>query len=114
MTICDGLKGKVQTVLGPISPDDLGITLPHEHCLIDLTVLFKEPVGEKEKALAYQPVTLENIGWVRTHFNNNLDNMNLSDENVAIEALEEVTKWPSRLFDNQLKASAQNFDQNQI
>lgn len=30
-------KGYVQTVLGPVSPDSLGITLPHEHVLIDMT-----------------------------------------------------------------------------
>ena len=29
------------------------------------------------------------------------------------QELEEVAKWPVRLFDNQLKASAQNLDQNQ-
>ncbi len=28
----------VITVLGPIAPDDLGITLPHEHIFIDLTI----------------------------------------------------------------------------
>ncbi|GAB3273348.1 phosphotriesterase family protein [Parahaliea aestuarii] len=30
-------KGKIQTVLGPIDPNTLGITLPHEHVLIDMT-----------------------------------------------------------------------------
>ncbi len=28
-------EGKVMTVLGPISPDDMGVTLPHEHVLVD-------------------------------------------------------------------------------
>ena len=27
----------IMTVLGPISPTDLGVTLPHEHIFIDLT-----------------------------------------------------------------------------
>ena len=31
-------SGKVQTVLGTISPQALGITLPHEHVLIDMTM----------------------------------------------------------------------------
>lgn len=31
-------KGKVHTVLGPISPDSLGLTLPHEHVLVDMTL----------------------------------------------------------------------------
>jgi phosphotriesterase-related protein len=30
-------SGKVETVLGPIDPEELGHTLPHEHVLIDLT-----------------------------------------------------------------------------
>ncbi len=27
--------GKVMTVLGPISPEEMGVTLPHEHALVD-------------------------------------------------------------------------------
>ena len=30
-------KGFVQTVLGPVKPESLGLTLPHEHVLIDMT-----------------------------------------------------------------------------
>ena len=31
-------KGQVQTVLGPVAPEDLGLTLPHEHVLVDMTL----------------------------------------------------------------------------
>ena len=31
-------KGFVQTVLGPVEPTSLGLTLPHEHVLIDMTL----------------------------------------------------------------------------
>jgi phosphotriesterase-related protein len=31
------LKGRIQTVLGPIAPEDLGPTLMHEHLLCDIT-----------------------------------------------------------------------------
>lgn len=31
-------RGKVQTVLGPVEPAELGLTLPHEHVLIDMTL----------------------------------------------------------------------------
>ena len=34
------MSGKVQTVLGPIEPDELGVTLTHEHLLIDISVLY--------------------------------------------------------------------------
>jgi len=80
--------GKVQTVLGPIDPDELGVTLPHEHFLIDQSVWFTEPTANSEKALAHQPVSLVNLGWVRYHPYNSLDNISLMDEEMAInEAL---------------------------
>ena len=31
----DPLRRKVMTVLGPASPDDMGVTLPHEHVPVD-------------------------------------------------------------------------------
>ena len=37
------IEGKVQTVLGPVEPADLGVTLTHEHMLIDLRVLYGGP-----------------------------------------------------------------------
>lgn len=82
------LTGKTQTVLGPVSTEDLGIVLPHEHLLDDRSALFVEPSAASEKALAHQPVSLENLHWIRHHRRNNLDNMMLLDEQVAIsEAL---------------------------
>ena len=42
MEISD-LVGKIQTVLGPIDPDDLGFTLMHEHIFIDISVRFVSP-----------------------------------------------------------------------
>ena len=32
----DDLRGKIQTVLGPIAPEALGRTLMHEHVLSDI------------------------------------------------------------------------------
>ena len=82
------LSGKVQTVLGLTAPENLGITLPHEHLLVDLAIFFNEPTDPNEKLLAHQPVSLENLGWIRYHFLNNLDNLRLGDEQLAIsEAL---------------------------
>ena len=77
------LAGQAQTVLGPIAGEAMGITLPHEHLLIDFGVMFKEPEDERGRALARQPVTLETLGWVRQHFSSNRDNLRLLDEQVA-------------------------------
>lgn len=79
------VAGKVQTALGLIEPQDLGITLPHEHLLIDVTVYFVEPTEESEKVLAHQPVTLENLSWVRYHMKDSVDNQLLLDEEMAIK-----------------------------
>ncbi|MGH7415540.1 MAG: phosphotriesterase family protein [Candidatus Rokuibacteriota bacterium] len=77
------LSGQAQTVLGPIAGQAMGITLPHEHLLIDFEVMFKEPANAGERGLARQPVSLANLGWIRQHFSSNLDNLQLLDETVA-------------------------------
>ena len=66
---------KAQTVLGPINVDDLGITLPHEHLLIDMKIWFTEPTEASLKQLAYEKVKLKNLFWVIYNQYNNLDNM---------------------------------------
>ena len=84
----ESLTGKVQTVLGLIDPGDLGITLMHEHLLIDQTcggVYFTEPEEAGDRELAHQPVTLENLSWVRYHMTDNLDNRMLLDEELSIK-----------------------------
>jgi phosphotriesterase-related protein len=77
------LSGQAQTVLGPVAAEAMGITLPHEHLLIDFEVMFKAPVTGSERGLARQPVGLANLGWVRQNFSSNLDNLQLLDETVA-------------------------------
>ena len=77
------LSGKAQTVLGPVDGDTMGITLPHEHLLIDFKVMFKEPEAAADKGRALAPVTMANLGWVRQNFSSSLDNLRLLDEDVA-------------------------------
>jgi phosphotriesterase-related protein len=79
--------GQVQTVLGAIAPDAMGVTLPHEHLLIDFKVMFSEPAAASDKGRAWEPVSLANLGWVRQHFNANLDNLRLTDEQVAADEI---------------------------
>ena len=67
--------GKVQTVLGPIEPDSMGVTLTHEHLLIDLSVVFVDPGDENGRRLAEEPIGLENLGWIRVNWSSNRDNL---------------------------------------
>ncbi|MEW6261972.1 MAG: aryldialkylphosphatase [Thermodesulfobacteriota bacterium] len=76
---------KAQTVLGLVHPDDLGITLPHEHLLLDGEIWFVEPKEAELKKMAFEPVGLENISWIMYNQYNNLDNLRLLDEDLAIK-----------------------------
>jgi len=85
------LKGKVQTVLGLIEPEELEITLPHEH-LVGCPVSaqpkkggYEEPGSGFEKRLALQPLSLENFWWVRYHPVSSVDNLDFLDEQVALK-----------------------------
>jgi phosphotriesterase-related protein len=77
-----GLKGKVQTVLGLIEPEELGITLIHEHILTDLSVFFVEPEEASVREISRQPVSLDNLWFVRYRFFDNIDNLRFTDENL--------------------------------
>ena len=80
----------VRTVLGDIAPDDLGITLCHEHLLIDLKRVFDEPDDEFGKEMARKPVELATLGWNRANYINNLDNVGLY---VEREVIEEISRY---------------------
>ena len=81
------MQGKVMTVLGPIEPDTLGITLTHEHLLTDLRVWCEEPDGEEQKKFVHAPVELSTIGAIRREPFGNLDNCLLDDQGLAIDEL---------------------------
>ena len=76
---------KAQTVLGLVAGDQLGVTLPHEHLLIDLKVWHQEPEGAGSKSLAQENLGIENLSWVLSNRYNNLDNLQLIDVDVAIQ-----------------------------
>ena len=81
----NGVKGFVQTVLGPVSPSELGPTMTHEHLLIDFLCMFNPPPEATARARSQEPITLENLGWVRYNSYSNRDNLLLGDEETAIE-----------------------------
>ena len=82
------LAGKIQTVLGTIAPEELGITLPHEHLFADITCLVEAPEEASQRGRAYQAVSLENLGWIRYNYFRNFDNSRLTDEDTALSELD--------------------------
>ena len=74
----------VQTVTGPIAPEELGVTMAHEHLLIH-NPSFVEPLEASERRRAHEPVSAQNIEWVRQYWTSNLDNLEVYDEVTARE-----------------------------
>ncbi len=86
------LTGRIQTVLGIIDADSLGVTLPHEHLLIVFPYLPFELSEASQKSRAHEPISLENLYWVKLHTGFHMDVRQLTDEELAIkEAL--LYKW---------------------
>jgi phosphotriesterase-related protein len=82
------LAGKVQTVLGLIDGAEIGLTLPHEHLLLDLTVRFKlVEESVTARTMAEKPMTLDMAGWIRFHLFENRDNLLLNDEELAVKEI---------------------------
>ncbi|MBY7144469.1 phosphotriesterase-related protein [Virgibacillus sp. NKC19-3] len=74
----------VETVQGPISVEQLGVTLMHEHLFTDRSRLWKDPVGP-EKDFAQTKVQLDILGKLRLNPYGNYDNTLMTDKDVASE-----------------------------
>ena len=81
------MKGMVQTVLGLKNPAEIGITLTHEHLLIDLTCYFRMPDEATARAIIDKPITIEMLGTLRKHFYASRDAQTMFDEQLAIEEI---------------------------
>ena len=86
--MADGsIAGRIQTVLGPINPGRLGVTLTHEHLLSDLSS--QRPLQGPASARGFydKPVSLETVGRIKYYGAQNLDNALLTDIPTAIEEI---------------------------
>lgn len=80
-------SGKVMTVLGQIPVDALGVTLMHEHILLDASSWWKRPCCGSEIAIAERPIDVGMLGELRMNPFLNRDNCQLLDVDAAIEEL---------------------------
>ena len=83
-------NGQINTVLGPISPEDLGATLTHEHLLTSLDCYYQTPEESSQRLLASEKLSFKNIGKMPGKWLHHSESMNLSDISIAIE---EVMDW---------------------
>ena len=83
------MGGLVRTVLGDIDADDLGVTMTHEHCLVDLRNWFVEPTEASKRENMDRPIEMSMLGELRRRqMSTTRTNLVLSDIDVAIQELE--------------------------
>ena len=71
-------SGLVRTVLGPIPVEAMGVTLLHEHILLDASSWWKRPCCGSEIAIAERPLDISMIGDLRMNPFLNRDNCGLA------------------------------------
>ncbi|CAI8030938.1 Phosphotriesterase-related protein [Geodia barretti] len=81
----EDVKGKVLTVLGPMEPGQLGVTLPHEHLLLDFTDATMDPGYCRADELAMLKLEMQNLGKIR-QFPYSVR------ENLTIDNVDQTTK----------------------
>ena len=77
----------IRTVQGPIAADELGITLGHEHLLIDLRGLWEQPPAERAYLVEQEP-TLENLGALLRNPYDSKPNLLIDDLELSIQELQ--------------------------
>ena len=86
-------SGSVRTVLGPIPVEAMGVTLMHEHVLLDTSSWWKRPCCASEIGFAERPLDVSMIGDLRMNPFLNRDNCGLLDAKVAIEELAHFVEY---------------------
>ncbi len=90
------MSATVMTVMGPIPAEAMGVTLMHEHLLVDATTWWHPPVEPSRMALADAPVSCAIYGELRMDPFVNKDNCRLDDVQTAIEEVREFRKLGGR------------------
>jgi phosphotriesterase-related protein len=85
------IRGHAQTVLGPVAAGDLGVTLSHDHVLMDGSFMYVDPPKAADQSLAEEQITLENRGWVAYNWTSSHHNVHLDSEELAITELNRFT-----------------------
>ena len=79
----------IETVNGPVTADQLGVTLTHEHVFLDLRKYWNPPAAAVQLAKAREPVSIHNIGSLRRNPLGNPDNLVFDDIALAVAELTE-------------------------
>lgn len=86
-------RKKVETVLGPVDPETLGVTLVHEHLMHKATSnLFTQRKPDAKHAnLSTKPFAVENLWWINYHPYSCLDNLVVNDDATITATRKEMS-----------------------
>jgi phosphotriesterase-related protein len=80
------MSAYIRTVLGSIAPTELGVTLGHEHLLIDLRGLWENPPPERAFLVDQEP-ELANLGALLRNPYDSRPNLLLDDPQLSVQEL---------------------------
>ena len=83
----------VMTVCGPISPDELGVTLCHQHVILNILNWFTEPKETSKHWVIDAPVSMEHRGLLHMDPTISKDNLIIDDIEMCIKELQELRMW---------------------
>ncbi len=88
-------SGTVMTVTGPVPVAEMGVTLMHEHILLDGAKAWRCPcdIDDEGRRVSEQPVNVEIIGELRMNPYLNRDNVSLDDADLALRELERYRRF---------------------
>ena len=88
-------SGTVMTVTGPVPVEEMGVTLMHEHILLDGGKAWRCPcdIDDEGRRVSEQPVNIEIIGELRMNPYLNRDNVSLDDADLALRELDRYRRF---------------------
>ena len=89
-------SGQVTTVAGPIPVDELGVTMMHEHIVVDATSWWHCPDCAERMFLTDDPVRMGILGELRMDPFVNRDNCSLTDVDLAVAELRQLADLGGR------------------
>src|SRR3954467_598095 len=90
-------NGAVMIVNGPVDPDELGITLTHEHVFLDLRPAYAiPPKSEADREFVEGPLTIEKLGRMKRDFGCVHDALLLDDPELALPEVREFVRLGGR------------------
>ncbi len=98
-------SGRVMTVSGPITPDEMGVTLMHEHILLDASKKWTASPGTSDlsgpacpchSSWAMRPLAMDMLGEIAMNPLGNRDNCMLDNAELATEELKKFHELGGR------------------